>query len=378
MTTQLAVFNLYGIAIASDTLASLRTPSGFKYSFGNSKIWEPGGDHKFVVYHSGAALFNSMPHQIHVESWFRTLTKPLPTLNDYAESYKKFCAGKASTHTAASEPTLVKALFSELANMMRNYALDEASPENKDEWNANLVEQANQALKYYNEIQNFPKTSLTWAEETIAASKINMRKELKEVFEEGFPPKFYNTFVKAFKKFLVTQCGSDGDSTLTFAGYGANDLYVSVRKINFRGILNGRVLYKTINEQTLEPVNNFRGLLYGAQNDAMWGFVQGFRSPVRSHLSNILANHLPDGEDKDSKIEKVIEDLTSATDSDYVNPFFRRLSSCSVKELAETARDMINLQLLSAKLSGTQETVGGDVELLTIDKVNGIRWINRI
>lgn len=378
MTTQLAVFNLYGIAIASDTLASLRTQSGFKYSFGNSKIWEPGGDHKFVVYHSGAALFNSMPHQIHIESWFRTLTKPLRTLDAYAQSYKKFCVSKASTHSPASEPVLLKSLFSELSTMMHNYALEEAKPENKEEWNAALIEQATQALKYYTDLDNFPKTSITWAEETITNSKFNVRKELKEVFPEGFPPKFYNTFVKVFKKFLISACITENDSTLTFAGYGADDLYVSTRKLNFRGILNGRVLFKTINEQSLDAVTNFRGLLYGAQNDAMWGFVQGFRSPVRGHLSSILDNHLPDGDGKQAKIDQVLEDLNAATDQDYVSPFFRRLSSCSVKELAETARDMINLQLLSAKLSGTQETVGGEVELLTIDKVNGIQWLNRI
>jgi hypothetical protein len=55
-----------------------------------------------------------------------------------------------------------------------------------------------------------------------------------------------------------------------------------------------------------------------------------------------------------------------------------RIVNHSLPELAETAQTMLNLQVLSAKLSKSQETVGGEIEVLTIDKINGIRWQNRI
>ena len=383
MTTQIALLNMSGIAVASDTLASLRAGSSFKHSFGNSKIWVPSNEHKFVVYHSGSARFNGMPHQIHVEAWFRSLTKPLPTLNDYAESYKRFSVSKSSPHNVESEVELMHSIWNELTvfiqeDLDRDTAgLDLETPEGKKAWNVAANEIMKKASDYYAGIGNFKGFSIAFIDETLAKFKLNLKAKLQETYPLA-TAKFLNKALATYKKFLISTITSDSNTTLTFAGYGSKDIFPSTRKIDFRGVINGKLQSEPNHEVDLEPTKRAGGIVYGAQVDAIWGLIQGYRYPVTNILKNILNNELPDSEDKQNLINKVIEELGNITGDDYVNPAIARLVNHSLPELAETAKTMLELQLLSAKLSKNQETVGGQIEVLTIDKINGVRWQNRI
>lgn len=383
MTTQIALLNMSGIAIASDTLASLRAGSAFKHSLGNSKIWVPSHEHKFVVYHSGSARFNSMPHQVHVEEWFRSLTKPLATLNDYAESYKRFCVSKNSPHNQQSEIDLIDGILKDVARRMKENieretpALDLDTPEGKKAWNEAAIEEVTAAGEYYAGIENFKGFTTTWVDETLAKYKINVKAQLKELFPQA-SVKFINKAITTLKKFLISKVTTEFDTTLTFAGYGTKDIYPSTRKIDFRGIMNGKLQSEPNHEVDLNPTKRTGAIVYGAQTDAIWGLIQGYRFPVQNILRNVLVNELPEDEKKEDQINRIIDELGNITGDDYVSPAVARLVNHSLPELAETAKTMLDLQLLSAKLSKHQETVGGDIEVLTIDKINGIRWQNRI
>lgn len=384
MTTQIALLNMSGIAIASDTLASLRAGAAFKHSLGNSKIWVPSDDHKFVVYHSGSARFNSMPHQIHVEEWFRSLTKPLATLGDYVESYKRFCVSKNSPHSQQSEIDLIHAIWNELSTILRENidreaaGLDLTTPEGKKAWNEIILSEITEAGDYYAKIENFKGFTIAFIDETLAKHKIDLRAKLKELFPEGTSAKFMNKALATFKKFLVSKVSTEQDTTLTFAGYGAKDLFPSTRKVDFRGVINGKLWSEPNQEIILDPSKRLGGIVYGAQTDAVWGLIQGYRFPVQNLLTRILREELPEAEDTEERITKIIDELGNRTGDDYVSPAMKRIVNHSLPELAESALTMVNLQVLSAKLSKNQETVGGDIEVVTIDKINGIRWQNRI
>lgn len=383
MTTQLALLNMSGLAIASDTLATLTSAGAFKTSQGNSKIWTPSGNHKFAVFHSGSSHINSMPHQLHIDAWFSTLTTPLATLKDYVESYKRFSSSKNSPHSRDSEPELVKSLLREFIQSSKKTInqksdLDPETPEGEVQWLGLVHDEAKFVNDAYKELKALPNTTPTWANETITKFKINLRKEIKEYFYEGIAPKSVTLFSNAFKKFLQTGEPSPITSTLTFVGFGAKEVFPSSLRYDVRGIINGMFQLEQTQQYTIDGLNRSLAIVYGAQCDAMWAMVQGYRSPVERHLRNILDVELGEHENKQAITDQVVQGLQNITGQEYVNPAFRRLTNHSLSELAQTTKDMVNLQILSAKLSGSSETVGGDVEVLTIDKINGIRWQNRI
>ncbi len=96
------MMNLYGVALASDTLASRKAEDGWISSEGNNKIWTVTG-HPVQALHYGNTILGGIPHKIHFEAWVRTLTKPLPNIQAYVTSYKNYCVSAKSIHSRKAE-----------------------------------------------------------------------------------------------------------------------------------------------------------------------------------------------------------------------------------------------------------------------------------
>jgi hypothetical protein len=111
--------NLYGVALASDTLASRKAVDGFITTEGNNKIWTITG-HQVQALHYGNTLLGGIPHKIQFEAWVRTLTKPLPNIQAYVTSYKNYCEGPKSIHSRKTEAHDLKHVFKDALNRLNN------------------------------------------------------------------------------------------------------------------------------------------------------------------------------------------------------------------------------------------------------------------
>ena len=375
-----------GLAIASDTLATLKVGSAFKVSHGHSKIFSPGEDHQFVVYHSGSSALNNVPIRLHVDAWFRTLTKPLTTIDAYVANYKKFCESTKAPQTKASERELLLALADDTVQICRENIdrvvghikdnLD--NPENKKLWNEALIKEAKAAFDFYKELPRFDGFNETNTKDIITQLKVSVNSALRFYFREGYPARFASILAHAFVFRVASKVESSFDSYLTFSGFGTKEIYPASRRINLRGVIGGKLQSDPDNDVTIESEGKGLGIVYGAQFDAMYSVIQGYRKIVEHHVHNTITATMPELPEIQELANDVVKGMQTITAKDYVNPAFRRMANFSLSELAETTRDLVNLQILSAKLSGSSETVGGEIEYLTIDKVNGIRWQNRI
>jgi hypothetical protein len=386
MTTQIGILNMTGLAIASDTLATLKVGSAFKVSHGHSKIFAPSEDHKFVVYHSGSSALNNVPSRLHVDAWFQTLTKPLPTIDAYVENYKKFCESRKAPQTKASEREVLIALAHDTVQICRenidentgNLKNELDNPESKKLWNEALIKEAKAALDFYKDLPRFDGFNDANTKEIIDQLKVRVTPSIKFYFPEGVPARFTSILAKAFVFRVAAKVESTFDSYLTFSGFGTKEIYPASRRISIRGVIGGKLQSDLDHEVTIESEGKGLGIVYGAQFDAMYGVIQGYRKVVEHHVHKAIVSHSPDMPEFKTLADDVVKDMQVVTANDYVNPAFRRMANFSLGELAETTRDLLKLQILSAKLSGSSETVGGEIEYLTIDKVNGIRWQNRI
>jgi disulfide oxidoreductase YuzD len=107
MTSQIAISNLNGIAVASDTVVTL-TKDGAQKTLGNTnKIYELGGAHNILILHSGTSTINDIPHSLHIYEWAKTLGEPKPTVQAYVDSYKAWTAGETKLSKSASEANLI-------------------------------------------------------------------------------------------------------------------------------------------------------------------------------------------------------------------------------------------------------------------------------
>ncbi len=90
MTSQIAIFNPLGVAVASDTVSTISTTGKTKTMNNAQKIFALHEPHLLVVIESGDALSNGIHMQLLINEWSRTLENAMPTVKEYAQSFAEW------------------------------------------------------------------------------------------------------------------------------------------------------------------------------------------------------------------------------------------------------------------------------------------------
>ena len=85
MTSQIAVFNPLGVAVASDTVTTISNAGTTKTTNNTQKIFQLPEPHLLVVIESGSVLSNGIHMQVLINEWSRTLKNSMPTVQEYAQ-----------------------------------------------------------------------------------------------------------------------------------------------------------------------------------------------------------------------------------------------------------------------------------------------------
>lgn len=85
MTAQVAIFNLSGVAVASDSITTVSRDERIRTFSGAQKLFDLGANHRVVVMISGESRFMRVHYSVLLPTWRDTLTDPLPNITDYAE-----------------------------------------------------------------------------------------------------------------------------------------------------------------------------------------------------------------------------------------------------------------------------------------------------
>ena len=99
MTSQIALFNNHGVALASDTVLTVPAGKSYKTTQNCEKIRELGADHLVVLVSSGNSTVNDVALEVILSAWLRSLPGPLPTLQDYVTCFHEWIRDSASDHS---------------------------------------------------------------------------------------------------------------------------------------------------------------------------------------------------------------------------------------------------------------------------------------
>ncbi|HWA30174.1 MAG TPA: hypothetical protein VG867_03720 [Rhizomicrobium sp.] len=92
------------------------------------------------------------------------------------------------------------------------------------------------------------------------------------------------------------------------------------------------------------------------------------RNEVRAKFQNAYVPRYFDA------FRNMISDYQQQT---FINPILRVLEIASRTELAETARELVGLNIFKKKIMAQKETVGGAIDVATITRENGFQWFSR-
>lgn len=190
MTTQVAVANLDGIAVASDTLVTF----GQKTLDGARKIYELGDGHQVLVMHSGRATISGTSQYLHFVEWTKTLSGPLPKLTDYIESYLAWTALSTSLVEKSGQGAVLNAILNDHYYYMRNEKMYPPLTEDRaeddqltDSQRFEIVDSViSTAEEYLEGLKNFPGVTLVTAKKWLTDFEFNIDEKLDFIFE-GYP-----------------------------------------------------------------------------------------------------------------------------------------------------------------------------------------------
>ena len=396
LTSQVAVMNLRGIAVASDTVLSRTSQAGTKTMGNTGKIYELGAVHKVLILHSANTDLNEVPVSVYIGDWAQTLVAPLPRLNDYVDSFMKW----------VGRDTLIQGKFS--ANAVMSAALDEhfgwmqrrctgivsSNPSVDGESSAKfskriekLVEvELQSGLDFLGDFELFRGMTDESAAELLATNNYNLDQWIDAFFSEIPLTEKSRDILKLSAPRSVSRAQelSDTDLVLAFVGFGEEEPFGGSIKVTARGIYGGK-LRAIVADRFGVAVDDKTGIVHFAQGDAIASFLRGsdwkiqdkYRSLFSAQLRKISEEHAIEI-DISSTLDQISSDLADFSHEKFVSPLLSTIEAMGIRSIADFAESLVALQATSSYAKDGPATVGGFIEVATIDRVKGVTWVKAL
>jgi len=392
MTSQIAISNLNGVAVASDTVVTISQGQTQKTLGNTNKIYQLGGEHNILVLHSGSATINNIPQSLHIYEWAKTLGEPKPTVQAYVDSYKTWTAGEAKLNNPESEKILLHWILNDhyyfiqyrIRTEVENMEFEEGVTEKKkaSQRTQHYLKIVKEGLEHLENLEIYNGLTDKSAAKIITDLGINVKEKIDYIFLDFPPgPEAEELLLSSAPLVLSRSQPMDIDSELGFAGFGTDEPYPHVIRVSCRGIY-GKTLALSITTQSEvnPPFNNSR-IDYFAQRDAMYSFVNAVRPRYRDQVHQFISEEIEARWGAETKepigwevADTVLEKLGNWAQEFYIDPMLDTISVLSMLGLADMAESLVSLQATAAAGKTGPATVGGLIEVATIDRINGIVW----
>ena len=400
MTSQIVLINQSGIGIASDTLVSREEGSNSHKTFPSSnKIYELGGQHKVVVLHSGVTTLGGLNYGLLIREWALQQITPLPSLSDYPRQFENWLSNyrklkinednEIYENLCSSFGYFAKNLSDEMQDQLN---LSEYEDEKiSDEVKQQLIESIRgYAEEYY--VDDHPYEDITDA----AIVKVVRQQERGyiEHFLEHIAFRKNNDVVnwkvdaeitEAIEYFAIQRLKhwnfSPNQATLNFVGFGSDEPIGGRVEVIVGGFYLNRLRSRI---EKREPDANESAVTIAtiAQQDAMVDFMRGLhwsRQETYMEMAGEIAGKVfVDESVTTEKINEFVKAYDKALNEslwdNYTLPFKRTLGALSIRSLVLFSEALVKIQSLRSATAPGEATVGGLIESLSIDRVQGVEW----
>jgi len=393
MTSQVAVANHSGVAVASDTVTTSYVEGGTK-TIGNShKIWEIGKDHKILVMLSGAVTQNGVTLRLLVSEWAATLEAPLENLEDYVDSFIHWMSLESSIHSPESELHRATTLLNDHYYEVKKRAQERWNliPLEEEQYTSRaavLTEIAQEGLGYLQGLSLNESVENDHAFKELLTSTedgLNPQELIEYIFEGlGLDPVNTQILLDSAALVLTRAQHFPGSSTLAFVGYGTKNYFPSNFRLFVRGFYGGKFIYEKGNQYSIHPEGG-SGITAFAQDEAIFGFVRGIRWEIVNFINRRFAAKFnevvdsPEGEDLGQEIaDELHEELLDFCRRRFTNPLLDSIEGLDLGHLANLAESLVGMEATSAFGGDGPATVGGLIEVATIDRQKGVSWVKAL
>ena len=422
MTVEIAILNLEGVALATDSAVTTNLGGSPKIFSSQNKLFELSDVAPVGVLFYGNARFMSIPWETLIKEYRkRRGRKTFDHLNDYVDDFCAFLVGHISgfithDHQDIFIKSLVMRIYSAIRRDIEDKVNDELSetlmdnPPSQEHIKAVFHKATVETVgKYHERAERAPPVEGMPTDPTGKFWE-NRHEELTEIRQQVFRQEIPQESVKKLDdiaEMAVCKMADDileepsGMSTgIVIAGFGEKDFFPAYSEIIVEG-LTGSVLKKQPGRDGKSGPDNEAIIVPFAQDEMIHQFMEGIAPIYLGYLYNSVISHLDEyshkllesldrysTEEKTTLHESIknvhadiaelfVERVREAADRYSADEILDVVTTLPKNELAEMAEALVSLTSLKRKVSLQAETVGGPTDVAVITKGDGLIWVKR-
>lgn len=408
MTTEIALMNSSGVALAADSTLTVKNGNGKLHYPGVDKIFGLSAYDPVGIMLYGRSDFLGIPWEVVIKFYRDKYASQQDTLEAYATRFFTFMEEFCCSHFNEDGPQ--QALFdyglelcSKLDKVVQRYISSKAKKINIGQMSA---EEANNSLhelgrdyKQYlirqldKTIERIQKMEKVFSND---GKKFNdFGKSIEAKLEKIFPDIYCGVFeriildeetIGKIKNYIVAaasrrvvSCFSSG---LVFAGYGQNEIFPSMFWFEIDTFLDGILVYRKAGEKRITFTNRAEFMSFG-NTDAVNSVVSGISAEFRKDFGDSVEAEFQEGiggvEAKHiiDVARKKFDDIADHVEERFKERILSTVALLPKQTLAEIAANLIMLSSTMSQVSEVDGSVGGPVSSAVISRGDGMIWIHR-
>ena len=408
MTAVIGILNKSGIALAADSAVTISGGNGRKIYNNAYKIFTLSKYHPVGVMIYNSATFMDVPWEILIKEFRKSIgEKSFDTVQKYQDKFIEFLKKNVNY---IDDETQNNTIYSFIEFILQRI-IEDVVKENSEDIEKLKTIKAKKAfildklkLKIEDLIENHKRDVILLDFKDYKFD--TFRKTYKKILDDSYN-KYYSElnlstqqknklFRIAFN--LITSEHYLGQWTgLIFAGFGEKEIYPSCLPMKVGEVFENKIRYSIDKENIAIIGKDYNAAIRPfAQRDVIDTILSGIDSNLENNIygsfDNFLSKFLEilkaNISDKniinkinDIDIQKIVkgfaENFQITKKKKHIHPLMASISTLSKEDLAELAESLIYLTYLKRRMSFSEESVGGPIDVAIITKGDGFVWIKR-
>lgn len=394
MTAIVAVLNKHGAAIAADSAVTLgdthKVINNGNKVFTLSK-YEPVG---IATY--GNASFMGIPWEIIIKTYRKQLSEAkFPRLSDYVDDFLNYIRHSGFVSESDKDMDI-------LNNMLFYYHI----VVNKINSNKDKILSTENIAAEFQKNTEINRTDINVCPELENYSIESFKQDYKgaiitffSTINDNFTEEQNHIIIESFFYYFRLFINAPNVSGLVFVGYGDEEIYPSLLNIEISSFVKERIKYinkgyKRIGLDTDAIITPF------AQVDVCHTIIRGMTPLFYNLLHDIfqanaskimvaIADVLDNNEvskgitsqirnlDVNAMSQQFVDSFEERKRDIYTDPLLNTITVLNKEDLANLAESLVSLTSVVRRISPSEETVGGPIDIAILSKGDGFIWKNR-
>ncbi len=392
MTSQIAIRNQTGVVIASDTVTTLTTDNTVQKSISDQqKIWTLEPNNLIAILTSGNTSINGIRKSTLITEWKRNLNKTFTTVQECAEDFDTWLKDGNKPFTEDSEQKVVLDLIRSHLEKLRANIVNELKVAGlyfpdfdcSDEIKIIIDSLINQSVENLDSLPTFGQIKIISCKKLVDKLLEEIDSIIDDVMWDCNPDADARKIIQNSLPLLLStvQEIDDLDSTFGFVGFGSEEIFSEITRVNVRGFYCSSLQSVCLNDDAYDFGSPGEIALF-AQTDAIEAFTYGYHEDLLLHLTNLVKDKMSEYIDDEDKVFDFVLDLEDLARSygveNFAHPLLSTIGTLNLNDLANLADSLIGMQSVKSLASPHPATVGGLIEILLIDRENGFRWYRKL